>query len=290
MKFSIIEPETLFEAVQLLQEDNAHTKVIAGGTDLLVRIKRGMSKPTCVVSIAKIKGLDTLEHLPGQGLKIGAMVTHAEVAENPLVLDKCRALALACKSVGSPQIRNIGTVVGNLANASPAADSAPALLALGAELVVWGVNGSRTIALDDFFCGPGQTVLAQHEIIECIVIPTDHNVSSTFIKLGRRKALEIAICNVSVAASWDGERWKNVRVALGAVSPTPVLASNASKILEETEWSAAIRAQASKSASAESRPIDDARATADYRYAMVEVLVNRAVNELEQRKEVGIYC
>ena len=280
MKFKLIEPVTWSEAVHFLQEYGENVSVMAGGTDLLVRIKRGIKKPAHVLSLAGISGTDTVKYIPGKGLEIGAMVTHGQIANNSIVTAKFAALAKACATVGSPQIRNSGTLAGNLANASPAADTAPALLALGAEITARGAKGTRRISLDNFFLGPGQTAL-EGEMIESIIIPDPEPCSfNTFMKLGRRKALEIAICSVAVSAVVHQNKWKNVRIAMGAVAPTPVISDRAGQVLENNVWSPDVIAEAANIAAEAAQPIDDVRASAGYRKDMIKVLISRAMQEL----------
>ena len=287
MKFEVLHATGLPEAISILEQD-ANVRVVAGGTDILVRIKQGSLKPNRLLSLNKISSLKTINYSPGQGLRIGALVTHDRTAADPVVKEKYLALALACSSVGSPQIRNLGTVVGNIANASPAADTAPALLALDTEVVIHGWGGVRQIALADFFRGPGQTVLNKGELISEIFIPEpSEGTSSTFLKVGRRKALEIAICSVALAARPEGNVWHNPRLVLGAVSPTPVVSTKASAILDGQMWLDTIVRKAASAAINECSPIDDQRASAQYRRQMVEVSVRRAIQQLENRKEVG---
>ena len=287
MRFKFFEPTCLTEAVEILeqQEDVA---IIAGGTDLLVKIKTGIIKPSIVLSLRKIPDLNKLEHQEGHGLRIGPLVTHAQVAANAVVLERFSALAKACSLVGSPQIRNLGSVAGNLANASPAADTAPALLALRAELVLLGPKGRRRVGLSSFFRGPGQTVLERGELIEELFIPEpEKGTQSTYYKIGRRKALEIAICGVALAATPKEGHWWNVSLGLGAVGPTPILAIQASSFLEGQLWSESIINESTNMAAEQCSPIDDLRATANYRRTMVKVLVQRSIRELILRGETG---
>ena len=286
MRFKVLEPSGLDEAVEILADTDAH--ILAGGTDLLIKVKRGLLRPGTVLSLHKIAALYCLSYEVGKGLYIGALVTHARVARSTIVREKFSALAEACASVGSPQIRNLGTVVGNVANASPAADTAPALLALGAEVIIRSVAGMRKVPLHSFFQGPGRTALGRGDIIEGLMIPEPlPGTSSAYLKLGRRQALEISICGVALAARRVGEKWKEVKVALGAVAPIPLFAMEPAALLEGKEWTSNLLKQAGRSAAALSTPIDDQRATAEYRREMVEVLVARCGGTLMQRVNGG---
>jgi len=280
MRFQVWAPSTLSEAVNILSNQE-NTSLYAGSTDLLVKIKNGVLKPAGIVCLNKVAGLNTVEFMPGRGLTIGPLVTHAQIASHAVVNKYFTALSQACNTVGSPQIRNLGTVAGNLANASPAADTAPALLALGARVVMLGVRGRREIGLAELFKGPGLTVLERGELIEQIFVPEyGRRVRSVYLKLGRRKALEIAVCSVALAGTPAGEHWKNVSLALGAVAPTPILAKGAGVLLEQNKWSGSTIDQAVQEAKSCCCPVDDVRASAGYRREMIGVLVKRAVKIL----------
>ena len=278
------------EAIQILVEKE-NVAIMAGGTDLLVKIKAGQINPSIVLSLHKVPGLSRLEYHEKQGLRIGPLVTHAQVAINKEVIERFSALARACRLVGSPQIRNLGSVVGNLANASPAADTASVLLALRAEVKLFGPNGRRIIGLNSFFRGPGLTVLKPGELIEELIVPEQEQGSlSTYCKIGRRKALEIAICGVALVATPLGGSWRNVSLGLGAVGPTPILEIQAGTLLEGQPWTESLINESARIASSQCFPIDDLRATADYRRAMVKVLVKRNIRELILREENRNQC
>ena len=182
---------------------------MAGGTDLLVQMKNCLRRVSHVVSLANIPDLDRITYRRGEGLHLGPLATHDRVTLDPLIREKFTALALACGAVGSPQIRNLGTVAGNLANASPSADSAPALLALGAEVLVTGPDGERRVDLAEFFLGPGRTVLRSSELIKEVFVPEPApGTRSTYLKLGRRRALEVAICGVALTARPEAGGWR----------------------------------------------------------------------------------
>lgn len=288
MRFKLLEPTCLTEAIEVLMEQE-NVAIIAGGTDLLVKIKAGLMKPSIVLSLHKVPGLSRLEYHEKQGLRIGPLVTHAQVSKNPEVNSRFTALARACSLVGSPQIRNLGSVVGNLANASPAADTATALIALRAKVILFGPNGRRSLGLNSFFKGPGLTVLERGELIEELVVPEqEEGTLSTYSKIGRRKALEIAICGVALVATPQEGLWRNVSLGLGAVGPTPILGIQASALLENQPWTESLINESARIAAEQCFPIDDLRATADYRRAMVKVLVQRNIRELILRREDGV--
>jgi aerobic carbon-monoxide dehydrogenase medium subunit len=288
MRFRVMTPATLSEAVTILDALKDETHILAGGTDLLPKMKQGVTKPVHVLCLDKIAGLDHLSYIPGEGLHIGALVTHARVADHPVVRERYSALADACAAVGSPQIRNRGTVVGNIANASPAADTVPPLLTFGAKAVIRGPDGTKEIPLVEFFRGPGQTVLRYGQVIEGIHVPEPSpDTLSVYLKLGRRKALEISICSVALSAIPSAGLWHNIRLALGAVAPVPILDTATGERMEGQVWTTGLLQEAGRSAASTSSPIDDQRASAAYRRAMVGVLVQRSAQLLNSRRAGG---
>jgi carbon-monoxide dehydrogenase medium subunit len=211
------------------------------------------------------------------------------VASHPAVKEKYTALGDASAAVGSPQIRNLGTVVGNIANASPAADTAPALLSLNARVVLRDLDGTKSIPLADFFLGPGKTMLSDGQIIEEIYVPEPSpGTLSIYLKLGRRKALEISICSVALAATPSAGRWDDVRLSLGAVAPVPLLDTATARQIEKQVWTIDLMREAGHSASFASSPIDDQRASAAYRRSMIGILVRRCMQSLNSRAVGGV--
>jgi len=218
----------------------------------------------------------------GRGLRIGALVKHAALENSPLLRDGWGILASAAHKVGSPQVRHLGTLGGNLCNASPAADTAPALLVLEAEATLVRQEGERHIPLECFFTGPGLTALKEDEIFKEIFIPEGPaNSSWVYLKLGRRKSLDLALTCVAVLLTLDPGTGtcRRARVALGAVSPTPMRARKTEEFLEGRRLEESVIREAGKIAQQECRPISDIRASAEYRKEMVMVLVERAIKK-----------
>ncbi|MDR7402953.1 MAG: xanthine dehydrogenase family protein subunit M [Armatimonadota bacterium] len=287
MRFELLRPETLPEASGLLVRYGEEARPLAGGTDLFVQLKTRRLRVPRLVDLRSVPGLAEITYRPGEGLQIGPLVTHARLATHQVVREKFTALAEACASVGSPQVRNLGTVGGNLCNASPAADSAPALLALGAVLRLCGPRGEREVPLAAFFQGPGRPALAAGELVRAVWLPEPApGTVSTYLKLGRRQALEIAVAGVALAARRVADTWRDCRLALGAVAPTPLLAGRAAAELEGTDWGGPALRRAAQAAAGECSPISDQRASAAYRRDMVGVLTVRAANRLAG-KEAG---
>jgi carbon-monoxide dehydrogenase medium subunit len=281
-KFGYQAPTTVEEACSLLSHYGTKAKVLAGGTDLLVNLKKKTLAAEQIISLNKIEGLSGISDQKGQGLSIGPLCTAARLAGSGLVREKGALLGQGAGRLGSPLIRNRATVGGNLVTARPASDLAPPLLALGAEIVLRGPGGERTLPLKDFLLGPGQTALRNNEILGRIIIPAVEGPSSgAYIKLGSRKTLEISLVNVAsfLALGADGSI-QTARVALGAVGPAPLLSPAAAEVLtgvKPKDKNDQVFKEAARAAARDSRPITDHRGSAEYRREMVEVLTRRTL-------------
>jgi carbon-monoxide dehydrogenase medium subunit len=271
-------PETLEELFAHLRDRGAC--VLAGGTDLLIAIREKGLRPPCLVDIKGIAELRGIERTNGGGLSVGATTTLHEIETSRMVREICPVLGDAVGMIGSLQVRNRGTIGGNLSNASPAADSAPALLVLEAELELGSVSGTRVVPAETFFVGPGKSVLTQGEILKRIRIPRPAPLTkSTYLKFGPRKAMDIAVVGVAVSLVFDGEgSCRNARVALGSVAPTPVRAKKAEAALLGELNEQRIR-EAATLVAAEADPVDDVRGGKVYRMDLVKVLAMRALKQ-----------
>jgi carbon-monoxide dehydrogenase medium subunit len=279
-RFEYFEPATLDETVALLGRYNGHASVLAGGTDLLVEIKEQLRAPDYVINIKKIPGLDHLTYDDEAGLRFGALVTAREIETTPVVRQKYPGLAQAVVELGSIQVRHRATVAGNLCRASPSADTPPPLIAARASVRIFGPDGERIVLLEDFFTGPGQTVLARDELlIELIVPPPPPHTGQVYLKHGRRRAMELATVGVAVMLTLERDVCREVRIVLGAVAPTPIRARSAEDILRHQTITDDLIDQAAKTAMREARPISDVRSSAAYRREMVKVLTTRAVQQ-----------
>lgn len=271
-------PKSREDVVTLLAQHAGKVKVLAGGTDLVVLMRAGKINPEIVVSLNGLDELRQLTFTPDDGLRIGALVTHAELIESDVVQMRYPVLVETAKSIAGPPVRNAATVAGNLCHAAPSADFAPPLLALNASVVLFGANGERTIPLDVFFKGPNQTVLGEDELVTEIRVPTPAEGSAaSYLKLGARSAMEIAMVGVAASLTRSNGKCTYVRVALGAVAPTPFLARSAALIVEGKAPSSELFSSAGEAAASESKPISDIRASAEYRKKMVAVLTRRAL-------------
>jgi carbon-monoxide dehydrogenase medium subunit len=278
-RFAYHDPSSLDEACQIMAELKEKSQPLAGGTDLIVNMRRRVISPESVVFLGRLDEMRGQEVSNSQ-IRIGACLTAAELAGSKQVEENMSALSLGAKRLGSPTIRNLATVGGNLVTARPAADLPPPLMAYGAEVVLKNSSGERSVALDEFFRGPGETVKKADELLTEIVIekPPLHS-GSCYMRLDRRKTLVISLVNVAAYLSLESPEGAIVsaRVVLGAVAPVPMRATSAEKILRGQEPSEKLFAEAAEAAAGDSKPIDDFRGSAQYRRAMVTVLTRRAL-------------
>jgi carbon-monoxide dehydrogenase medium subunit len=280
--FKYLRPETLEEACSLLSQFNGKARVIAGGTDLMVNMKQKTVRPAYLIDISCLPGLNTIEYNQEDVLKIGALCTHSDIESSSVIQEKFNILAQACRSIGSVQIRNLGTIGGNLCNASPSADSAPALLGLDAKVRIFGSAGEDAIELAKFFTGPGQTLLKPDEILTGIDISaTSPPSSAVFLKLSPRRAMDLAVVGVGIVLwlSADGSSCTDIRIALGAVAPVPIRAIKAEEILRGQKLDNALIDETARVASEETKPITDIRGSVEYRKEMVQVLTQRGIQQ-----------
>lgn len=283
--FDYIIPKDHAEASALLAAGNGAVRPLQGGTDLLIRARGGFIRPKQVVDLKHLPGMREIGRTADGWLVIGAACTMNQVAGHPLVQPHYDLLVQACNSVASYQLRNRATIGGNICNASPAADTAPALYCLDAVAEVYGPTGRRRIPIADFFQGPGRTALRPGEFLTAIHLPpAPAGARGVFNKLGRTKVGDISIVSVAVWIPLPNTQSliPNIRIALGAVGPTPLRAPQAEAALAEDMSPAGIR-RAARLAAEAARPIDDIRASAAYRRAMVEVLTRRGIEAVLQQ-------
>ena len=274
-RFEYFEPATLGEAIGLLARYQGRAQALAGGTDLLVELKEQLRSADCVVNLKKIPGIGDLAFDAREGLRIGALVTAREIELSAVILRLYPSLAQAARELGSIQVRNRATIVGNVCRASPSADTLPPLIADAAQVTVNGKNGERRVALEDFFTGPGRTVLSPGELVTELRLPAPvPRTGKVYIKHGRRKAMELATVGVAVSLSAA-----DVRIVLGAVAPTPIRARRAEELVRGRKIDAGSIERAAQAAVEESRPISNVRASAEYRRQMVGVLTRRALTK-----------
>lgn len=273
------QPTTLQEASRLLKDKGSGGRFLAGGTDLLIAIKEKGLIPKYVVDLKKVPGLSGIRENADGSITIGALTTMREIETDSLLNKKYPFLCQSAAEVGSIQIRNRATVGGNMANATPSADVAPSLIALNATAKIVDAGGERIVALEEFFRGPGQTIMNPHEILTEIIIPkTSQQLVGEYIKFSPRDMMDLAYVGVAVAYNIAADkRCIGVRIVLGAVAPTPIRARNAEALLEGHLLTEELAAKVGAVAAQESKPISDVRSSADYRRAMVGAMTKRAL-------------
>ncbi|TDQ83033.1 carbon-monoxide dehydrogenase medium subunit [Dongia mobilis] len=270
-------PTTLKAAAQMLAKEKGKAFILAGGTDLLVRLRTGFIEPDLIVDIKDTAGARSIQKT-ASGFKIGAAVSGAELGENAALKKAWPGVVEAANLIGSKQVQGRCTMTGNLCNASPAADSVPALVAAGAKAVVVGPKGKRTLAVEDVPAGPGRTSLKKGEIIESLILPKRAPKSGdAYLRFIPRTEMDIAVVGVGVNLTLDGKGIvTKARVALGAVAPTVVLVPAAAKAIIGTKLDKAALDALAAACAAACNPIDDKRGTREFRIKVAGVLARRA--------------
>lgn len=285
-RFGFYEPGTLTECLSLLNQYSPDASLLAGGTDLLVNMKKGLVKPGVLVSLARIGELQEISsNGESGGLRLGSMVTMDGIASHQEIQKNFGILAEAAQQLGSPLIRSRATIGGNLVTARPAADSHGPLICLEARIRLEGLSATREIAAEDFFVGPGETMKKPDEVVTRIIIHKPPRGSgSAYLKYGIRKTLEIGVVNVGVLLNMAADKTiTSARVALGAVAPKTVRSQKAEKCLIGNPPDEKTIKRAAQAAASDCRPISDIRGSAEYRRILVEVLTRRAIQTAARR-------
>ena len=272
-------PKTLADACVLLDELGEEAIVLGGGSDLLHKLKNGHLHPKHLVSLKNMAQLHEVRYEKGRGIIIGASVTPGETYRSKLLQEHYLSINMTAHEMGNPQVRNRGTVGGNICNASPLADLPPIFIALNASVKIIEYAGERIIALEDFITGPGKTLIARDEILSEVIIPDQPTTGSTYMKFGLRKSGALAVVGVAVAVTVKDNVLLDARIVLGAVAPVPMRAKKAEAILKGQTITDSLLEQAADSAFAECTPITDIRGSAEYRRDMVRVLTKRALRK-----------
>jgi aerobic carbon-monoxide dehydrogenase medium subunit len=307
-RFDYLKPKTVEECLTLLAKHGEKARVIAGGTDVMVMLKKNTIAPDVLISLQDIPGLNGIGF--NGGLVLGPMVTHRTIEKSEIIRRRFSALADAVDDLGSVQIRNVATIGGNICTAAPSADTATPLLVLGTQVKIRSLEGERMIPLEMFFKGPGENTLKRGEIVEQLSIPEPlPHTGSAYYKLQRRLALDLPILGVSVLLSLDGDRiprsqpldsgspgspvlhrveeddffCKDVRIALGVAAPVPMRAVKGEALLRGKRLRDQLLSEAANLASEEAQPRDSLRGEAWYRRDMVRVFVKRmALQSIER--------
>ncbi len=286
VRFEYLEPGSLQEAIAIITGHGSQAKVLAGGTDLLALLKARTLKPRFVVNIKRITGMEGIVRTPDKGIRIGALATIRTLEASSLLKEKYPALAQAAHLLGSPQVRNLATIGGNLCNAAPSAETAPPLLSFSASARIAGPDGERTLSLESFFTGPGETVLQEGELLIEVTLPEPaRGIGSVYLKHCPRGSMDIAVVGVAVmvALSTGKGKVEACRIGLGAVGPAPFRATGAEELLQGEKITELLVQEVAKKAAEESRPISDIRGSAEYRREMVRVLTARALRMAHER-------
>ena len=272
------------EAVSALSEIGDKARIIAGGTDLILEIERGIRKGIkTLIDISAIPGLDEINEDQDGVIHIGPLVTHNHIVASPLIRKKAYALLQACWEVGSPQIRNRGTIAGNLVTGSPANDSISPLMVFNAKLSLVSKRGERVVALSDFYQGVRKTVLAPDEVIVDIFFDApESNQQSYFIKSALRKAQAISVINISVLLTLMDETIQNSNITMGAVAPTIIHALDAEDYLVGKKLHDSVISEAAELTAKAANPISDIRGSDDYRSYLVSVMAKRALMSIRE--------
>ena len=272
--FEYFEPTTLAEASRLFAEE--HAQLLAGGTDLVIGMKAYTETPQSVISLQKIQGLDTITSDSDGSITIGAMTKVRDVELSDDVQKHHTALAEGASEIGSIQIRNLATIGGNIAHASPAADTVAGLLVADARVDIASADGGRSVPINELFTGPGQTVLKPGEIITQFRLPSPAS-GSHYIKHKIREVMDLAFIGVASAVNVDNGTITDARIGLAAVAPTPIRATEAEDLLKGKEIASELLEQAGEAAAAATSPISDLRCSAEHRKEMVNVFTRRTL-------------
>jgi len=281
--FEYIRAETSEQVTDLLHKHPIDLHLLMGGTDLFVQMRDGLLEPKFLVDVKHLPGMTSIAFDPKDGLSIGAAVNLNSISQHPAVKKNFPLLAEAANTVASYQIRNRATVGGNLCNASPAADTAPAALVLEASLIVVGSKGERKIQVEDFFLGPGETALKKGEFLTRIDFPIPpRGWRGRYLKLGRNAGGDLAVVGVAIMGYPDKSNSSHYgfRISLASVAPTPVRVPEAEEILAKNPITEETIETAARAARETAQPIDDVRASALYRNAMIQALTRRGLQEI----------
>lgn len=285
-KFEYYRPSSVDEAVDLLSRLWPEARVIAGGTDLVVKMRAGLIKPKYIVDITRLEELKFIRD-DGDVIRIGAATLLSHIEESEVVKEGVPVLHDAVKKMASWHVKNLATIGGNLCNASPAADTAPPLIVHEAKLKIRGPGGEREVLVEEFFTGPGETVLKQGELLAEVIVPKKKpGQGASFQKLMVREGA-LAVVSAAALVELSGGVISKVRVALGAVAPTPVRARHVESVLEGSEPTPEVLREASREVVRDINPITDVRGSREYRIDMSVVLTRRALEEAISRAGAG---
>ncbi len=288
--FEYFRPKTIDEAVRAYKDGGKGARLLAGGTELVNEMRFGKTRPEVVVDLKHVRELDFMS-VASESVRIGALYRVRDVEKSGVLMkSRYEALSHAAGTLGSPQVRNKATVVGNVCRASPSADLIPPLIALGAKAKIVGCEDERKVAVEKMLVGPGKTVLKEGEIVtELEIARLPSYAGCAYHKLSPRKSLDLAVVGVAVMIRADAHMWRclDARIVLGAVAPTAIRAKRAEAVLMGGRLDGPVIKEAAIIAREEVRPIDDVRASAWYRTKMVGVVVERMIWQCLKQIEMG---
>lgn len=274
-EFELLAPKSLDEAVDMAAQYGDRAAVLAGGTDVMIMLQNGVIKSPYVIALGDIAGLDYIAYSKGEGLRIGALATAWQVTQDTKIKKNYTALWQAASTLGSPQIRNAATIVGNVLRASPSGDCCCALLALGASVVLKSVSGERVVPLDEFFIDYGKINRKASEIaVELRIPPVGESTRSAFMRMTRMN-FDLSKVNAAVCLEMNGKKCASARIAMGAVAPTTMRIKKAEDLLDGAAVSDRLLEEIAAVVPRQVKPIDDVRSTADYRRNVSGILVKR---------------
>jgi CO/xanthine dehydrogenase FAD-binding subunit len=280
-RFDYHQPDSLGKAFDLMEKLGKGAKYVAGGTDVIVRIKQRAIQSDALISL---RGIEILKGFEVNGeVSIGSMTLFRDIERSGELRKACPALVEAVAVLANPQVRNVATPGGNISNAAPSADCAPPLLVMEAVLTVEGPGGKREIPIEDFFVGPGQTVMAPTEILTRVRFSAaEKGTGTAFLKVGRTSQ-DIAIANAAALVEMEGKKCRKCRIAAGAVAPVPLRLEKVEALLEDSEVDAELLDEAARVTAKEVQPITDVRSTEEYRRHISGVLVKKAIQRAVER-------
>ena len=280
-RFDYHQPDSLSKAFDLMEKLGKGAKYVAGGTDVIVRIKQRAIQSDALISL---RGIEILKGFEVNGeVSIGSMTLFRDIERSGELRKACPALVEAVAVLANPQVRNVATPGGNISNAAPSADCAPPLLVMEAVLTVEGPGGKREIPIEDFLVGPGQTVMAPTEILTRVRFSAaEKGTGTAFLKVGRTSQ-DIAIANAAALVEMEGKKCRKCRIAAGAVAPVPLRLEKVEALLEDSEVDAELLDEAARVTAKEVQPITDVRSTEEYRRHISGVLVKKAIQRAVER-------
>ena len=277
--FNYYVPATVKEACSTLAQLNGLGSVLAGGTDLLPNMKNDLTAPAALVSLKEIRELQGITYVSGKGVVIGARATQNGLVRSPVLRQKYLSVSETAHAMANYQIRNRGTIGGNIVSAVPSADLPPILIALQASVTLQGSHHARAVPLEKFFTGPRRSVIARDEILTEIVIPDRATTGSAYMKFGLRRSGALAVVGVAVSLVAKDMHIEEARIVLGAVAPTPIRALEAERLLTGKSATEAVLEEVGRAAAHECRPISDIRGSEEYRREMVGVFTKRVLRK-----------